>query len=123
MSGSGLRGLNRKALFLALWDYEAVEEDELSLHKGDMVCASVDYVENSFGEWMYGENSQGKTGKFPATYVRSMVARDSAISAPLAMNAKIDPDQNDSKGTAAHVFMKKADQSLRQYVDRYYSCG
>ena len=90
-----------KALYVALWDYEAVEEDELSLTKGDMICASVDYLENSFGEWMVGENFRGKQGKFPATYVKPVtqggggagggaggVGGDGAVlSAPLAMNA------------------------------------
>ena len=43
-----------KALFVALWDYQAEQEDELTLKKGDMICAAVDYLENSFGEWMTG---------------------------------------------------------------------
>ena len=106
----------RKALYVALWDYNAIEEDELALAKGDMVCASVDYVENSFGEWMVGENSRGKTGKFPATYVRA-VSEDAAAPPPLAMNAKIDPDgANVAAFDGTHVVMTKADQSLRQYA-------
>lgn len=77
-----------KALYVVLWDYEAVEDDELSLTKGDMICASVDYLENSFGEWMIGENFRGKQGKFPATYVKPVQqGEDAVLSAPLAMNA------------------------------------
>jgi len=80
----------KKVLYVALWDYEAIEDDELSLKKGDMICASVDYLENSFGEWMMGENFRGKQGKFPATYVKAVRPGTEAESAPLAMNAKID---------------------------------
>ena len=77
-----------KALFVALWDYEAQEEDELALVKGDMICASVDFLENSFGEWMSGENFRGQHGKFPASYVKAVTAGATELSAPLAMNAK-----------------------------------
>ena len=79
-----------KALYVVLWDYEAVEADELTLSKGDMICASVDYLENSFGEWMVGENFRGKQGKFPATYVKPVQPGAAAQSAPLAMNAKFE---------------------------------
>jgi hypothetical protein len=81
-----------KALYVVLWDYEAVEGDELTLKKGDMICATVDYLENAFGEWMVGENFRGKHGKFPATYVKPVQpgAPGAQLSAPLAMNAKFE---------------------------------
>eukprot|EP00750_Incisomonas_marina_P009909 INCI16178.4.p1 GENE.INCI16178.4~~INCI16178.4.p1 ORF type:complete len:117 (+),score=26.21 INCI16178.4:272-622(+) len=116
MDKGGSVGLNtQKALYVALWDYNAIEEDELQLSKGDMVCASVDYLENSFGEWMVGENTRGKIGKFPATYVRAVTA-ESAASAPLAMNSNFDPDSVSNNYNGASVLMTKADKSLRKYV-------
>jgi len=116
MSHNKGTGINtRKSLYVALWNYHPVEEDELPLSKGDMVCASVDYLENSFGEWMIGENTRGKVGKFPATYVKAVDA-SSAASAPLAMNTNFDPDAKITGINGAHLLMTKADKSLRQYV-------
>eukprot|EP00750_Incisomonas_marina_P009908 INCI16178.3.p1 GENE.INCI16178.3~~INCI16178.3.p1 ORF type:complete len:517 (+),score=87.20 INCI16178.3:272-1822(+) len=116
MDKGGSVGLNtQKALYVALWDYNAIEEDELQLSKGDMVCASVDYLENSFGEWMVGENTRGKIGKFPATYVRAVTA-ESAASAPLAMNSNFDPDSVSNNYNGASVLMTKADKSLRKFL-------
>ena len=120
----------QKALYVALWDYNAVEDDELALARGDMVCASVDYLENSFGEWMFGENTRGRSGKFPATYVRAVSSSSSLstdatrakspvyASAPLAMNANFDLDHmgEDNGLQGAQVLLTKADQSLRQCV-------
>lgn len=103
-----------KALYVALWDYEAIEEDELSLKKGDMICASVDYLENSFGEWMVGENFRGKQGKFPATYVKAVQPGSSAQSAPLAMNATFEADTAQSTRSS---FSSTGDSVLEGYDD------
>ena len=103
-----------KALYVALWDYDAIEEDELSLKKGDMICASVDYLENSFGEWMVGENFRGKQGKFPATYVKAVQPGSSAQSAPLAMNATFEADTGQSTRSS---FSSTGDSALEGYDD------
>jgi len=49
----------------ALFDYEAEDADELSVHEGDIIT-----VEDEDDEgWYYGTNGQGKYGKFPSNYV------------------------------------------------------
>ena len=115
-----------KSLYVALYDYKAQEDDELELKKGDMICATVDYLENSFGEWMSGENFRGKQGKFPATYVKP-VGNAAVQSAPLAMNAKFEADiarnrvMEDQELTGASEFTEpqvitKQEKALRKYL-------
>ncbi|GAA96785.1 uncharacterized protein L969DRAFT_54466 [Mixia osmundae IAM 14324] len=52
----------------ALYDYEATDAGDLPLREG----AQVTLLERVNDEWLKGEDSDGKTGIFPATYVKEL---------------------------------------------------
>ncbi len=65
-------GLQLQKVFVSLWDFAAGDQDELSLHRGDLV-----YVKSPLesSDWWYGEllNSEGsarigRSGFFPRNY-------------------------------------------------------
>jgi signal transducing adaptor molecule len=51
----------------ALYDFEATEEGELELKKGDIVKV----IDSAYKDWWRGEGKGGRTGIFPVTYVVS----------------------------------------------------
>jgi amphiphysin len=56
----------------ALFDYDAQEDNELSLKKGDIVTIVERFEDNE--DWVIGQ-SKGKTGMVPASYLQKMTAQ------------------------------------------------
>ena len=52
---------------VAQYDYDAVQDDELTIKAGDVINLS----EKQDSDWWYGELN-GRTGIFPAMYVQEM---------------------------------------------------
>jgi len=48
----------------ALYDYDAEDENELTIKEGDILT-----IQAEEDGWYYGTNSQGKSGNFPSNYV------------------------------------------------------
>lgn len=63
--------------YLVLYDYQAQQEDELSLTKGEVVILYEDPTDVS---WPKGENSSGHTGLIPSNYVQVMCKDSSSTS-------------------------------------------
>ncbi|XP_064606435.1 growth factor receptor-bound protein 2-like [Liolophura sinensis] len=61
-----LRNLEKVKKVKAVYDFDPQEQDELAFKCGDEICVLVDDDPN----WWHGE-CNGKTGMFPATYVKS----------------------------------------------------
>lgn len=58
-----LQSLNKRGI--ALYDFEKVEENEITLHEGEEVYLDDDTDEN----WWYGRNAMGNEGYFPANFI------------------------------------------------------
>lgn len=58
-------GTGAKSKFQAMYNYDAGNEDELSLTKGETISA---YPAEEIG-WLYATNEEGVTGLIPANYV------------------------------------------------------
>lgn len=52
------------AEFRALYDYEAEDETELTIHEGEIL-----FVETETDGWYYGYNKSGQRGNFPSNFV------------------------------------------------------
>lgn len=50
---------------VALYDYDAAEDNELSFREGDRIIE----IEAASDDWWQGKDRQGNVGLFPANYV------------------------------------------------------
>ena len=55
---------NVNAYYVALYDYDAADERDLSFSKGDRL-----FVINEKDGWYFGKNNSGKEGIFPSNFV------------------------------------------------------
>ncbi|KAK7464024.1 hypothetical protein BaRGS_00037988 [Batillaria attramentaria] len=57
---------NQKQLYIAIYDYDPVEDGDLELCKGD----EYEILDNSREHWWRAKNRDGKTGYIPSNYVK-----------------------------------------------------
>jgi len=50
---------------VALYDYDAAEENEISFKEGDLIVE----IEAASDDWWQGKDGAGNVGLFPANYV------------------------------------------------------
>lgn len=61
---------NQKQLYIAIYDYDPVEEGDLELCKGD----EYEILDNSREHWWRAKNREGKAGYIPSNYVKKKFA-------------------------------------------------
>ncbi|KAI9306291.1 hypothetical protein BJ944DRAFT_276892 [Cunninghamella echinulata] len=77
---------------IAHHDYEAQQDDELSLKKGDIIQVT----DSSNTDWWVGKNQDGKTGVFPSNFVEANEepVKDNKDEATIPVDSKPIPENN-----------------------------
>ena len=75
--------------YVALYDYQASDEEELSLRKGDRVT-----IINNAGQWWTIRNERGQEGLVPFNYLEEAPVQASSMPAASSSRTKINQDEN-----------------------------
>ncbi|CAO3633978.1 unnamed protein product [Cunninghamella echinulata] len=77
---------------IAHHDYEAQQDDELSLKKGDIIQVT----DSSNTDWWVGKNQDGKTGVFPSNFVEANeeAVKENKDEATIPVDTKPTPEDN-----------------------------